>query len=113
MGEKVSIIITNYNKSDYIKEAIESAINQTYKNVEVVIIDDCSTDNSFDLIQNYKEKYNNIVCIRNEQNRGVVYSRNLAINKASGYYILPLDADDVIMDIGVLYRIWKIIYLSY
>ena len=93
---KVSIIIPCYNNEKYVAEAIESAINQTYKNIEVVCINDGSTDNSANIIQNYADKYSNIVFINEENNKGVIYCRNKAIDMASGEYILPLDADDKI-----------------
>ena len=96
MDKKVSVIIPCFNKGEYVKEAIESVINQTYKNIEIVCIDDCSTDNSYETLKELANKYENIILLRNEENKGVVYSRNTAIEKATGEYILPLDADDTI-----------------
>ena len=93
---KVSVIITCYNKEPYLEEAVLSAINQTYKDIEIIFIDDCSTDNSIEKIKALKQKYPQIVIIQNEENKGVVYSRNRAIEESSGEYILPLDADDII-----------------
>lgn len=94
--KKVSIIIPCFNKGKYVKEAVESALNQTYQNIEIVCIDDASTDNSCEILRSLVDKYKNIVLIKNKENKGVIYSRNLAIEKASGEYILPLDADDTI-----------------
>ena len=94
--KKVSIIITSYNKSKYIEEAVQSAINQTYQDIEIVCIDDASGDNSYEILKILADKYKNIVLIKNEKNKGVIYSRNYAISKCSGEYILPLDADDKI-----------------
>ena len=96
MDKKVSVIIPCFNKGEYIKEAVESVINQTYQNIEIVCIDDCSTDNSYETLKELANKYENIVLLRNEENKGVVYCRNTAINTATGEYILPLDADDTI-----------------
>ena len=96
MDKKVSVIIPCFNKGEYVKEAIESVINQTYKNIEIVCIDDCSTDNSYETLKELANKYENIILLRNEENKGVVYSRNTAIEKATGEYILPVDADDTI-----------------
>lgn len=96
MTTKVSIIIPCFNQDKYVGEAIYSALNQTYNNVEIVIINDASTDNSKKVITDFALKYPNIVFLNNEENRGVVYSRNTAIDTASGEYILPLDADDKI-----------------
>lgn len=91
--KKVSIIITCYNKEKYVKDAIESAINQTYKNLEIICINDCSPDNSEEIIKTFEDK---IIYIKNEINKGVIYSRNKAIKCASGEYIMTLDADDTI-----------------
>lgn len=93
---KVSIIIPCFNQCKYIGEAITSALNQTYANVEIVVINDASTDDSKSIIENFAQKYKNIVFLNNEENKGVVYSRNTAIDAACGEYILPLDGDDKI-----------------
>ena len=95
-GKKVSIIIPCYNQAQYVSEAIESALNQTYKNVEIVVINDASKDNGADVIKGYANKYPNIIFLDEKENKGVVKSRNLAILKSSGEYILPVDADDKI-----------------
>lgn len=93
---KVSIIILCYNQASYVGEAIESALNQTYSNIEIVCVNDGSSDNSSEVIQKYAERYKNILFFDEKQNRGVCYSRNLAIKSCCGEYILPLDADDKI-----------------
>lgn len=91
----ISVIITNYNYSQYITKAIRSVLTQTYSNVELIIINDGSTDNSDEVIKSvleglsgYKIKY------INRENKGVVYTRNEGIEVASGEYISYLDADD-------------------
>lgn len=93
---KVSVIIPCYNKAPYVKEAIESVINQTFSDIEIIVVNDASTDNSAEIIKELKEKYDNILFINNKTNQGVVKTRNTAINIATGEYILPLDADDTI-----------------
>ena len=92
----VSIIITCYNYADFIADAIDSALNQTYKNIEIVIVNDASKDKSSEVIRKYADKYKNIIFFDNTENKGVVYSRNMAIEASRGKYILPLDADDII-----------------
>ena len=92
----VSIIIACYNQAEYVSEAIECALNQTYKNVEVVVINDASTDNSSEVIKKYSEQYSNVIFLDEKVNKGVVASRNLAIKNSNGKYILPVDADDKI-----------------
>ncbi len=91
----VSIIITVYNKSEYLKEAIDSALNVNYENIEIIIIDDGSTDSSLNILNNYREN-KQIRIILNETNRGIVFARNKAINQAKGKFIIQLDADDTI-----------------
>lgn len=96
MAKLVSVIIPCFNQENFITEAIMSAVNQTYKNIEIVFIDDCSSDSSLQIANNLKKQYSNIVILKNEVNRGVVYSRNRAIDTANGFYIMPLDGDDTI-----------------
>lgn len=96
MTKLVSIIIPCYNQEKYITDAIMSAENQTYKDIQIVFIDDCSTDKSLEVVSELEKKYSNIVVLKNETNLGVVDSRNKAIDVAKGFYILPLDGDDTI-----------------
>ncbi|MBR1753277.1 glycosyltransferase family 2 protein [bacterium] len=96
MSKKVSIIIPCYNNGKFVSEAIESALNQTYKDIEIVIVNDGSTDNSSEVIKEYADKNKNILFFDNEENHGVVYARNMAIEACRGEYILPLDSDDII-----------------
>ena len=77
---KVSVIIPCYNKAPYVKEAIESVINQTFSDIEIIVVNDASTDNSAEIIKELKEKYDNILFINNKTNQGVVKTRNTAIN---------------------------------
>lgn len=93
---KVSIIIPCYNQEKYVAEAINSALRQTFKDIEIVCVNDGSTDNSVEIIKSFENKYKNFIFLSNEENRGVIYSRNFAIKNCNGTYILPLDADDII-----------------
>jgi len=88
----VSIIIPCYNAEKYISESIESAINQTYKNCEVIVINDGSTDSSLQIIKNYHAR----VEIIDQPNQGGCAARNRGINSAKGEYIQFLDADDIL-----------------
>ncbi|MCB9192571.1 MAG: glycosyltransferase family 2 protein [Flavobacteriales bacterium] len=90
----VSIIITSYNKGPYIKESIESALTQSFTNFEVIIIDDGSTDESRDIIRQYQHR--DQVTIIYQENHGIVYTRNKAIEQSNGKYIVQLDADDLL-----------------
>ncbi len=92
---KFSIIVPVYNAEKYIVRCIESIKKQTYKNWELFIIDDGSTDNSWFLIQKLSQGWNNIEIIHQE-NKGPGVSRNIGITKATGDYIIFIDADDYI-----------------
>lgn len=98
MSKKVSIIMPCYNQGKYVREAIESVLHQTYKNIEIVCVNDASLDNSNDIIQNILSELNpdNFIYINHKENKGVITTRNEAIELATGEYILPLDADDTI-----------------
>ncbi|HIF9232347.1 TPA: glycosyltransferase family 2 protein [Photobacterium damselae] len=95
MSILVSIIIPNYNNGNYIKNALDSIENQTYSNVEVIIVDDCSTDDSVEIINNLMSEYTfPINLYLNKKNKKVSYSRNKGILLARGDYITTLDPDD-------------------
>lgn len=93
MKPLVSVVMPVYNGEKYLKESIESILNQTYKNIEFIIIDDCSTDSSFKIIQNFKDV--RIKYLKNKKNSGQSASRNNGMNLAKGKYIAIMDADDV------------------
>ncbi|MDD4036128.1 MAG: glycosyltransferase [Bacilli bacterium] len=90
---KISIIIPVYNTEQYLKKCIESILNQTIDGIEVIIVNDGSTDNSLDIINKYQKKYNNIVVI-NQPNSGQGSARNAALDIARGEYIGFVDSDD-------------------
>ena len=90
----VSIVITCYNYADYVAESIESALNQTYKNIEIIVINDGSTDNSLDIINNYKTR----VKVISRKNKGIVFTRNQALDLVKGEFLCFLDADDYFDD---------------
>ena len=94
MSRLVSIIIPCYNAEKYIAETIQSVINQTYKNWELIVVNDGSTDNSPDIIKEFVANDNRITFI-DKPNSGVSDSRNKGLAKAKGAYIAFLDADDV------------------
>jgi glycosyltransferase involved in cell wall biosynthesis len=96
LNPKVSILITVYNLSDYIRTTIESAVSQDYDNIEIVISDDASTDNSAEIIREYKNKYpDKIVAVFNKENKGITRNSNIALQHASGELIAMLDGDDI------------------
>lgn len=93
MNPKVSIIIPFYNAESYIYRSLESVIHQTYSNIECIVIDDGSNDNTMEVIGKYKKIDNRIKCYKKE-NGGVSSARNLGIKKSNGDYIIFLDSDD-------------------
>lgn len=90
----VSIIIPVYNASHFLEETINSIQEQTYSNWEAIFIDDCSSDNSYDIIKQYQKNDKRIKVIKNKINNGVAISRNNGIDYAKGEYLCFLDADD-------------------
>ena len=88
MDKKFSIIIPNYNKEEYVEETLDSIFNQTYKNFEVIVIDDASSDNSIEKIKNYDVK------LFHTNRKMAGGARNVGLDNATGDYILFLDSDD-------------------
>ncbi|MFB5430446.1 glycosyltransferase family 2 protein [Enterococcus casseliflavus] len=91
---KVSVIVPTYNAESTIKKAIESIINQTYQNFEIIIVDDVSTDSTYSVLQELKESDTRIRVYQNQVNSKSSFTRNYAINKSTGEYIMQLDDDD-------------------
>lgn len=97
---KISVIIPCYNGEKYLKEAIDSIINQTVKPFEIIYIDDCSTDNSFHIAFSHEGQHvleNGIRCFKNEKNEGIGFARKRGTDVADGDFIYFLSADDVLM----------------
>jgi len=88
----ISVNICTYNRADFIEEAIKSALEQTYTNIEIIVTDDASTDNTKEIV----ESFNNpkIKYFKNETNLGISKNRDVALSKSSGEYIAVLDSDD-------------------
>jgi teichuronic acid biosynthesis glycosyltransferase TuaG len=94
---KISIITPSYNSSRFISQTIESVLNQTYKNWEMIIVDDKSLDNSNTIVEEYIKKDNRIKLIKLNKNIGAAMARNKALEIAQGRYIAFLDSDDIWM----------------
>ncbi|MGM0275390.1 MULTISPECIES: glycosyltransferase family 2 protein [Enterococcus] len=90
----ISVIIPTFNAEKSIKKAIDSILNQTYQNFEIIICDDCSTDGTWEILKELEETDSRIQIYQNEKNSKSAYTRNKAINKSSGKYIMQLDDDD-------------------
>ena len=102
---KVSVIVTVYNTEKYVEECIISLINQTYKNIEVILIDGGSTDKTPEICHEYEKEYENIRVVHKE-NEGVSAARNRGIEEATGDYILFVDGDDWIENNTIETLVW-------
>jgi len=91
--KKCLIIIPTYNGEKYIKETIDSCLNQTYKNIEIIVVDDCSTDNTVEILKSYGDK---IKLIINKTNQGIVKNLNNALLGKEGDYFIFLGHDDIL-----------------
>ena len=95
--EKISIVIPCYNVEKYVEKCIKSIMNQTYSDLEVIVIDDKSTDGTYDVLLKLKKEYNDrFILLQNEKNSGLAYTRNFGVKKATGKYIGFIDSDDYV-----------------
>lgn len=94
--DKISIVVAVYNAEKYLKKCIESLLNQTYDNFEIILVNDFSTDNSLEICIQYSHLYSNILTFSNEINYGVSATRNRGIDISSGEYICFVDSDDYV-----------------
>lgn len=96
MNKKISIIMGIYNCSKTLPEAIDSILAQTYKNWELIMCDDCSTDDTYKVAEEYKNKYpEKIILVRNEKNSKLAFSLNHCLKYATGEYVARMDGDDI------------------
>ncbi len=91
---KVSIIIPVYNVEEYLRQCLDSVVNQTLKDIEIICVDDCSTDGSYEILQEYASKDDRFVVLKQEINQGQGVARNRGLDIAKGEYIMFLDPDD-------------------
>lgn len=91
---KISVILPVYNVAEYLPQCLESVINQDFKDIEIICVDDASTDNSLEILKNYAKLDSRIKIIQNEKNSKVGISRNIGLENAGGEYIHFLDPDD-------------------
>lgn len=96
-SELVTVICSSYNHAEFVTESLISVLNQSHKNIQVIVVDDCSTDNSTLIIENFISKFPQIVFIKNKNNLGITKSFNKAVKFAKGDYILDLAADDILL----------------
>lgn len=91
---KVTVLVAVYNASAFLSDCLDSLLNQTLRDIQVICIDDCSTDRSLEILQDYAQRDNRIEVIRLNENHGQAYARNEGLKMAKGQYVCFLDADD-------------------
>ncbi len=106
MDKTISVIIPVYNVEKYLKECLDSVLNQSLNNIEIICVNDGSTDTSCDILQEYCIKHENIKVI-NQKNMGLSIARNEGLKIATGKYVYFVDSDDVLKE-GALERIWDV-----
>lgn len=95
--EKVSVVMSCYNAEKTLARAIESVLNNTYKNIELMLIEDCSTDHSLEIAKKYAEKDNRVIIIQHKENQGAGVSRKDGIEQSNGEYVCFCDSDDELL----------------
>tara|TARA_Y100000389_G_C17466886_1_gene526472 strand:+ start:1880 stop:3307 length:1428 start_codon:yes stop_codon:yes gene_type:complete len=96
MSELISVVMPTFNSRKYIKYSIQSVLSQSYKNLELIVVDDCSTDNTIKIIRKFKKKDKRVKIFKTNKNSGVAsVARNIGIKKAKGDYYAFLDSDDI------------------
>ena len=93
---KVSIIIPVYNVERYLRTCLDSVVNQTLQGIEIIAVNDGSTDNSLKILEEYQSRYSDRMRVISTENHGVSHARNLGLSMASGEYIQFVDSDDFI-----------------
>jgi len=94
---KISIIIPVYNVSEYLDECLLSVVNQNYKDYEVIVVNDGSTDNSLEIAKKYEKKHKNLIKVYDKENGGLSSARNYGISVSDGEYLFFIDSDDYIL----------------
>jgi glycosyltransferase involved in cell wall biosynthesis len=94
LSPKVSVIVPVYNTEEYLNKCIDSILSQSFSDFECILVDDCSTDNSAEICDNYAQKDNRIKVIHNATNKGCPLSRKIGLDKATGDFVLFADSDD-------------------
>ena len=105
MGKKVTVVVPSYNTENQIGRCLESICNQSLKDIEIIVVDDGSTDKTVDIAESYAKKDDRIIVIRNEHSNAGV-ARNTGLDKAEGEYIVFWDSDDFFA-INALLKLYK------
>ena len=95
-NKELTIIIPCFNMEKYISKCLDSLFSQSYKDFDIIAIDDCSKDNTYNILLDYQKKYSNLKIIQNKENKGAGYSRNVALNECKTKYVTFIDGDDYV-----------------
>lgn len=105
---KISIVVPCFNSASYLCECLDSLVNQTHKDLEMILVDDCSSDNTSEIMNEYAKRDKRIKVLRNKENKGAGFSRNRGLDIAKGEYITFVDSDDF-LDLDVYEKVNEII----
>ena len=92
--KKVSIIVPVYNVQDYLSKCLDSLVKQSFKDIEIILVDDGSSDGSYDICKKYEKEYHDRIILIKKENEGQAIARNMAIDKANGEFLMFVDSDD-------------------
>ena len=97
MPPTLSVVMANYNHGKFVRSALEAITEQSFKPTEIIVIDDCSTDDSIEVLERLEREHSNLSLVRNESNQGVISSFNRVLELATGDYVYPASADDLVL----------------
>ena len=103
---KISVVIPVYNVGSYLAECLDSVISQDFKDIEIICVNDCSADNSLEILKKYAGKDSRIKIVNHEYNKGLGAARNTGLRKAAGKYVFFLDSDDFLCT-GILGKLYN------
>ena len=106
MSVKVSVILAIYNVEKYIRQTLDSVVNQTFKDIEIIVVDNKSTDKTLDIVKEYAEKDKRFVIYKNTENLKQGIARNFGVQMARGDYIFFIDGDDY-MELNAIERAYE------
>ena len=105
---KISIIIPVYNTADYLQQCLDSVLIQSFRDIEIVIVNDASPDHSLDIIHDYQKKDGRIKVVDKPRNEGLAAARNSGVAVSTGDYVIHLDSDDFWIDATMLWHLYGI-----
>ena len=105
---KVSVVIPVYNTADFVSECLDSVLHQSLKEIEIIVVDDCSTDNSLDLLKMYEAQDSRVSIVQHATNKGLPETRNSGVQRARGEFVIHVDSDDFWRDQTMLEQLYEL-----